>query len=156
MVGSNGTGKSTLLKIMAGELTPLEGSVRNEGDLFYVPQMFGNLDHLTVAECLTVDQKLDALQKITGGEVEERYFDLLNDDWEIEERCRQALEYWKLDSVSLYQKLEILSGGQKTRVFLAALQIHQPDIVLLDEPTNHLDLEARHLLYDWLHRPVQP
>ncbi|WP_100075127.1 ABC-F family ATP-binding cassette domain-containing protein [Chryseobacterium camelliae] len=152
LVGSNGTGKSTLLKIMAGELIPLEGSVRIEGNLFYVPQMFGNLDHLTVAECLTVDQKLDALQKITGGEVEQRYFDLLNDDWDIEERCRQALEYWKLDSVSLYQKLETLSGGQKTRVFLAGLQIHQPNTILLDEPTNHLDLEARHLLYDWLHK----
>ncbi|WP_295232696.1 ABC-F family ATP-binding cassette domain-containing protein [uncultured Chryseobacterium sp.] len=152
LVGSNGTGKSTLLKIMAGELTPLEGSVRNDGDLFYVPQMFGNLDHLTVAECLKIDQKLDALQKITAGEVEERYFELLNDDWEIEERCSQALEYWKLDSVSPYQRLETLSGGQKTRVFLAGLQIHQPDIVLLDEPTNHLDLEARHLLYDWLHK----
>ncbi|MDQ1097143.1 MULTISPECIES: ATP-binding cassette domain-containing protein [Chryseobacterium] len=99
---------------------------------------------------MTINLKLNALQKITEGEINELYFELLNDDWDIEERCKQALEYWKMDPISLHLKLKRLSGGQKAKVFLAGIQIHQPDIVLLDEPTNHLDPEARNILYNWL------
>ncbi|MDQ0782614.1 ABC-F family ATP-binding cassette domain-containing protein [Chryseobacterium sp. W4I1] len=152
LVGNNGTGKSTLLKLIAGEIKPLEGNITVKGDLYYVPQMFGNFDHCTIAECLKVDQKLNALQKITNGEVNEEYFEVLNDDWEIEERCQNALQYWKLDNVDLNQKLESLSGGQKTKVFLAGIQINGPEIILLDEPTNHLDLEGRNLLYDLIEK----
>ncbi|MEF9477463.1 ABC-F family ATP-binding cassette domain-containing protein [Chryseobacterium sp. 1B4] len=148
LVGNNGMGKSTLLKIIAGEIHPLSGNVSIQGDVFYVPQMFGNFNHFTIAECLKIDQKLHALEKITGGEVDEIYFETLNDDWDIEERCRHALELWGLGNFELTQKLEGLSGGQKTKVFLAGIQINQPDIIILDEPTNHLDMEGRKLLYD--------
>lgn len=148
LTGSNGMGKSTLLKIMAGEIQPPEGTVTVKGDLYYVPQMFGNFNDLTIAECLRIDQKLNALRKITEGEVDEEYFEILNDDWDIEERCQNALHYWKLDTLELDQKLERLSGGEKTKVFLAGIQINQPEIILLDEPTNHLDLNGRKLLYD--------
>ena len=148
LVGSNGMGKSTLLKIIAGEIQPLNGSINIQGDIFYVPQMFGNCNHLTIAECLKIDQKLNALQKITNGEVDEIYFEMLNDEWDIEERSHQALEHWGLENFELTQKLEGLSGGQKTKVFLAGIQINQPDIIIMDEPTNHLDLDGRKLLYD--------
>jgi len=150
LVGSNGMGKSTLLKIMAKEMEPLKGNINAEGELFYVPQMFGNFNELTIAQCLKIDKKLDVLQKIINGEVDEIYFETLNDDWDIEERCQQALQYWKLGNLDLNEKLENLSGGQKTKVFLAGIQINQPEIILLDEPTNHLDLEGRNLLYDFI------
>jgi ATPase subunit of ABC transporter with duplicated ATPase domains len=150
LVGSNGVGKSTLLKIIAGELLPLEGNVNIQGGIYYVPQLFGNLNHLTIAACLKIDKKLNALQKITNGEVNEEYFEILNDDWNIEERSLEALQYWKLESVDLNQTLESLSGGQKTKVFLAGIQINEPDVIVLDEPTNHLDLEGRKLLYDFI------
>lgn len=152
LVGSNGMGKSTLLKIIAKEIEPLEGYVNIQGEIFYVPQMFGNFNDFTIAECLKIDKKLNALQHITNGEVDEIYFETLNDDWDIEERCQQALQYWKLEGLNLNQKLESLSGGQKTKVFLAGIQINQPEIILLDEPTNHLDLEGRNLLYDFIER----
>lgn len=152
LVGSNGTGKSTLLKIIANEIEPLAGNVNIQSDIFYVPQMFGNFNDSTVAECLKIDKKLDALQKITDGEVDEIYFETLNDDWDIEERCQNALQYWKLEDLDLNQTLESLSGGQKTKVFLAGIQINQPEIILLDEPTNHLDLEGRNLLYDFIEK----
>jgi ATPase subunit of ABC transporter with duplicated ATPase domains len=148
LVGSNGMGKSTLLKIIAGEIQPLNGNINIQGNIFYVPQMFGNYNHLTIAECLKIDKKLQALQKITNGEVDEIYFETLNDDWDIEERCQHALEHWGLHNFELHQKLEGLSGGQKTKVFLAGIQINHPDIIILDEPTNHLDSEGRKLLYD--------
>ena len=152
LVGSNGMGKSTLLKIIASEIEPLTGNVNIQGDLFYVPQMFGNFNHLTVSECLKIDKKLDALQKITNGEVDEIYFETLNDDWDIEKRCQIALQYWKLEDLDLNQALESLSGGQKTKIFLAGIQINQPEIILLDEPTNHLDLESRNLLYNFIEK----
>lgn len=152
LAGNNGIGKSTLLKIIGQEILPLEGSVTVKGNLYYVPQMFGNFDHLTIAECLKIDEKLNALQKITSGEVDEKYFETLNDDWEVEDRCRSALHYWKLEDLELNQKLESLSGGQKTKVFLAGIQISQPDIIILDEPTNHLDGEARKLLYNFIEK----
>jgi len=152
LAGSNGIGKSTLLKIIGREIQPLEGSVTVRGDVYYVPQMFGNFDHLSVAECLKIDKKLNALQKIISGEVDEEYFEILNDDWDIEERCQNALSYWKLEDLELSQKLESLSGGQKTKVFLAGIQISQPDIIILDEPTNHLDLEGRNLLYSFIEK----
>lgn len=148
LVGSNGMGKSTLLKIISGEIQPSGGNVNIQGDIFYVPQMFGNCNHLTIAECLKIDQKLHALQKITNGEVDEIYFEILNEDWDIEERCQHALEHWGLGNFELTQKLEGLSGGQKTKVFLAGIQISGPDNIILDEPTNHLDMEGRKLLYD--------
>lgn len=148
LVGNNGMGKSTLLKIMAGEIQPLSGNTNIQGENFYVPQMFGNFNHCTIAECLKIDQKLDALHKITNGEIDEKYFEILNDDWEIEERCQNALQYWGLENFELTKKLSELSGGQKTKVFLAGIQINQPDIIVLDEPTNHLDGEGRKLLYD--------
>ena len=148
LVGSNGMGKSTLLKMIAHEIHPSNGDIIINGDIFYIPQMFGNYNHFTIAECLKIDQKLEALQKITNGEVEERYFEVLNDDWDIEERSQNALRYWGLEDFELTQKLEGLSGGQKTKVFLAGIQINQPEVVVLDEPTNHLDLEGRKLLYE--------
>lgn len=152
LVGSNGMGKSTLLKIIAGEIQPLSGTTNIQGDIFYVPQMFGNFNDLTIAQCLKIDQKLNALQKITSGHADEIYFGILNDDWDIEERCQNALEHWGLEHFQLNQTLEGLSGGQKTKVFLAGIQINRPDIVILDEPTNHLDLQGRKLLYDLIQR----
>lgn len=148
LVGNNGMGKSTLLKIIAGEIHPLSGNISLQGEVFYVPQMFGNFNHFTIAECLKIDKKLHALEKITSGEVDEIYFETLNDDWDIEERCRHALELWGLGDFKLTRKLEGLSGGQKTKVFLAGIQINQPEMIILDEPTNHLDREGRKLLYD--------
>lgn len=148
LVGNNGMGKSTLLKLIADEIQPLNGNINVHGEIFYVPQMFGNFNHLTIAESLKIDHKLNALHHITSGEVEERYFETLNDDWDIEERSQAALQYWGLEDFELTQKLDELSGGQKTKVFLAGIQINRPDIIILDEPTNHLDLEGRQLLYE--------
>jgi len=99
---------------------------------------------------LRIEDKLHALHEILNGHTTEENFNLLNDDWTIEERCHKALQYWKLDNLDLSQKMDALSGGQKTKVFLAGISIHQPELILLDEPSNHLDITSRQLLYDFV------
>ncbi|WP_207533266.1 ABC-F family ATP-binding cassette domain-containing protein [Desertivirga arenae] len=150
LIGNNGSGKSTLLKIIAGELTPYTGQLKADAVPYYVPQIFGQFDHLTVAEALKIDTKLIALKEIISGNATEENFYKLDDDWTIEERCQDALSYWQLNDIDVGQRLESLSGGQKTKVFLAGIRIHQSDFVLLDEPSNHLDLQARQLLYEFI------
>ena len=150
LIGNNGVGKSTLLKIIAGELQPTYGQIIVETEPYYVPQIFGQFNHLNIAQALLIEDKLNALKEILNGNTSEENFNLLNDDWTIEDRCKEALNYWQLDDLDLSQKMETLSGGQKTKVFLAGISIHQSELVLLDEPSNHLDVSGRQLLYDFI------
>ncbi|MDR1984080.1 MAG: ATP-binding cassette domain-containing protein, partial [Prevotellaceae bacterium] len=150
LIGNNGAGKTTLLQIIADLKQPSEGTVSREAAPYYVPQIFGQYNHLTIAEALQIADKLHALKEILDGKVTEANLALLNDDWNIEERCREALDDWKLDAPDLQQKMDTLSGGEKTKVFLAGIAVHRPEFVMLDEPTNHLDTAGRQLLYDFI------
>lgn len=150
LIGNNGTGKSSLLRIIAGELLPSDGQLKVDTQPYYIPQIFGQYNHLTVAQALGVDRKLNALHEILHGDVSEKNYALLNDDWTIEERCNEAIHKWQLTGLRLSQKMGTLSGGQKTKIFLAGISIHQPALVLLDEPSNHLDLSGRERLYDFI------
>jgi ATPase subunit of ABC transporter with duplicated ATPase domains len=150
LIGANGVGKSTLMKLITGALKPTSGTLFTKSKPYYIPQIFGQFNHLTIAESLQVDLKLQALEQIINGDVSEKNYDILNEDWDIEERCREALHYWQLDNQDLSQPLNSLSGGQKTKLFLAGITIHQPELVLLDEPSNHLDLQGRKLLYHFI------
>ena len=150
LVGNNGAGKSTLLQILAGNLIPSSGSVDTLAKPYYIPQLFGQFNACTVAQALGIQDKLKALSEILNGEVTEDNLTALNDDWTIEERCMEALAHWRLDGIELTQKLSTLSGGQKTKVFLAGITIHSPEVILLDEPSNHLDVEGRQLLYEFI------
>lgn len=150
LVGNNGIGKSTLLKIIAGQLTAQSGHIVCDSEPYYIPQQFGQYDHLTVTQALNIDNKLAALRAILNGEVTDAVLAALNDDWTIEERSLQALASWQLEEISLEQPLSSLSGGQKTRVFLAGIAIHQPSLILMDEPTNHMDDTGRDQLYRFI------
>ncbi len=150
LIGNNGAGKSTLLHILAGIVQPSAGSVKRDSLPYYVPQIFGQYNELTIAQALRVADKLQALREILDGKVTEENLSILNDDWTIEERCAEALAHWQLDGVDLTQQMGTLSGGQKTKVFLAGIGIHEPEIVLLDEPSNHLDMQSRAILYDYI------
>jgi ATPase subunit of ABC transporter with duplicated ATPase domains len=150
LIGNNGTGKSTLLKILSGCLQPSQGAVKTETAPYFVPQIFGQFNEYTIARALKAEDKLNALTGILNGDVSEMNMTVLDDDWNIEERCKEALAYWGLEELDLDRKIDTLSGGQKTKVFLAGIRIHKPEVVLLDEPTNHLDTVSRNLLYDYI------
>ncbi len=150
LIGHNGVGKSTLLKILAGNLQLSLGLVKAEAAPYYVPQMFGQYVNYTLAEALGLKEKIRALYEILNGHVSDANLSLLDDDWTIEERCATALASWGLNGLDLNQKMDSLSGGQQMKVFLAGILIHKPKIVLLDEPSNHLDFEGRAMLYDYI------
>ena len=86
LTGNNGCGKSTLMRIIAGDLSATTGTVSHPEHLYYVPQHFGQYDDRTIAQALRIDGKLEALHAILNGDVSERHFTTLNDDWNIEER----------------------------------------------------------------------
>ena len=152
LVGNNGCGKSTLLQIIAGQLSPSSGVIVRPDDLYYIPQHFGQYDSLTIAQALQIERKQQALHAILAGDVSNENFTILNDDWNIEERSIAALDLWGLGQFTLSYPMNLLSGGEKTRVFLAGMDIHHPSVILMDEPTNHLDSSGRQRLYDWIEK----
>lgn len=151
IVGDNGTGKSTLLQLIARKTVPKRGTVHTDSTPYYIPQQI-TCKRSSIGALLGVAEKLEALATISDGCVDPAYFDILADDWDMEYRCRMALDYWGLSSVDLYSDTASLSGGEKTKVMLAALLVHQPNIILLDEPTNHMDLAGRKKLYDYIQK----
>ncbi|NDV84045.1 ribosomal protection-like ABC-F family protein [Bacteroides sp. 51] len=149
IVGNNGVGKSTILKLLAGELSPSEGSITSSSQPYYIPQHTGLL-HQTVAEVLQISDKLKAMEAIIQGSVSQADYDTLADDWTIESRYESALAYWQLSHIKPDTPIDDLSGGEKTKVFLSGLLIHTPEFILLDEPSNHLDAASRELLYQYI------
>lgn len=150
LIGANGTGKSTLLRLVAGELTPAAGSITTSGAVGYLPQQLTLRTHLTLAELLGVRTRLDALRAIESGDADPRHFDALADDWDVEARTRAVLDSTGLRGIGLDRPVGTLSGGETVLAALAGLRLDGAGVVLLDEPTNNLDRPARHRLYDTL------
>lgn len=149
LIGNNGAGKSTFLRILAGELTPSSGTIKTGMLPYYVPQQI-NLHAQTIADALQVAEKIKALNAIYAGSSAQLHYDMLNEDWEVENRTLLALKNWGLGNMELNSPVSFLSGGEKTKVLLAGLTLHKPDIILLDEPTNHLDSSTRKRLYEFI------
>jgi ATP-binding cassette subfamily F protein uup len=160
LVGENGTGKSTLLKILTGQIKSDSGVVSmREGIKFgYLTQQPNVADILTVKEIL-FDDKNKVAQAVR------EYEDCLHHPEVSAERMQRALEKmeelnaWDYDAkvqeitgrlgiTDLDQKFGELSGGQRKRIFLAQMLLTEPDLIIMDEPTNHLDLEA----IEWLEK----
>lgn len=148
LIGDNGTGKTTLLSIIFGEIQPDEGTVVREGSLAYFPQDFSIYNNKTVAEVLSVKEKLLSLEKILAGNSTDADYEILNDEWDLKERVAEIFSEAKLEGIDLERKFDTLSGGEKSRLLFASLLLYKPDFALLDEPTNHLDYESRNILYN--------
>lgn len=135
IVGKNGDGKSTLLRLLAGKMQPDSGRVTKRGGL-----TFGMLDQRN---------PLDDNATVREAALENRE----DYEWAADQRSREIVEAL-LGGINLEAKVGTLSGGQRRRADLARLLLHDWDILALDEPTNHLDVVtihwlAEHLLHRW-------
>ncbi|MDM9384205.1 ABC-F family ATP-binding cassette domain-containing protein [Chlorogloeopsis sp. ULAP01] len=120
LVGSNGTGKSTLLRIIAGQVCPNFGSIKRNGVIYYLPQIS------TIKEQIKANTVLELLSSIS------------EEWWQIEEILHTRFT----TNIDLSLPIANLSGGELTKLFLAIGLFQQPNLLLLDEPTNHMDLAA--------------
>ncbi|MDF4252434.1 ABC-F family ATP-binding cassette domain-containing protein [Streptomyces sp. WMMB303] len=148
LIGLNGTGKSTLLRLLAGELRPDAGSVTVRGEVGYLPQNLTLDTSLRVDEALGVARTRAALHAIEAGDVSEEQFTAVGDDWDVEERARVTLDHLGLSHIGLDHTIGEMSGGESVLLRLAALLLARPDVLLLDEPTNNLDRTARRRLHE--------
>jgi ATPase subunit of ABC transporter with duplicated ATPase domains len=148
LIGSNGTGKTTLLRIIAGELVPSAGSVTVTGHLGYLPQHLILDAGAGVAGLLGIESQVSALRAIESGDADPAHFDALADDWDVEARARAALDRVGLTDIELDRPVGSLSGGETVLVALTGLALAGDEVVLLDEPTNNLDRASRSLLYE--------
>ena len=147
LVGRNGVGKSTLLRILAGELAPTSGSFSGPESVGYLPQQLVLDAQRTVADVLGIELTVAALSRIDAGAGESSDFELVADRWDIEERSHAALSDFGLSGVGFDKTIGTLSGGQVILLALASLFLAAPEVLILDEPTNNLDRHARSLLY---------
>jgi ATPase subunit of ABC transporter with duplicated ATPase domains len=148
LVGANGVGKSTLLRLLAGDLRPSRGSVSVGGTLACLPQNITLDTALRVDQALGIAERRAALRAIESGDVGEEHFETVGDDWDVEERAVATLGSLGLGDVGLDRAVGEMSGGETVLLRLAALLLARPDVLLLDEPTNNLDLPARRRLYE--------
>lgn len=136
LVGDNGSGKSTLLRLIAGELTPTAGRVAVAGDVAYLPQTLTLDVDAPIADVLGVGAKLTALRAIEAGSTSERHFEILAEDWDVEDRAGDALRAIGLDTTHLDRTVGQVSGGEAMLLAVSALRLQRASITLLDEPTN--------------------
>jgi ATPase subunit of ABC transporter with duplicated ATPase domains len=145
LVGRNGAGKSTLVRLVTGRLQPTSGTITTSGPVDVLPQRLRTGADDTVADLLGIGDALTALRAILGGDPSPAHFDVLGDDWDVEERAAAAVDPLGLD---LDRPVGTLSGGQAVLVAVAGIRLRGLPIAFLDEPTNNLDRRARSMLLD--------
>ncbi len=130
IVGANGTGKTTLLRTLLGQLQPLTGSVRHGANvrIGYLSQIHSELDpdQTALDAVLAVDRNL------------------------LPERARGLLGSLLLSGDDVFKTIHQLSGGQRARVILARLMVLKSNVLMLDEPTNHLDIPSTEIMQETL------
>ncbi|WGM39861.1 ABC-F family ATP-binding cassette domain-containing protein [Caulobacter sp. NIBR1757] len=150
LVGRNGVGKTTLLRLIAGEAPPRAGTISIDGRLAVLRQALQPDPAASLAGLLGVEEALARLARIESGAGSEA--DFAEADWSLPARLDQALAEVGLAGLAPDRPAVSLSGGQATRAALAAVLLAEPDVILLDEPTNNLDAGARALVADVLRR----
>ncbi|MGW5382832.1 ABC-F family ATP-binding cassette domain-containing protein [Nocardia sp. NPDC003963] len=153
LVGANGAGKSTVLRLIARDLVPARGSITVTGELGYLRQDLGLAAGHRVDEVLGIDEIRKALHRIESGGGTDTDFEVVGTHWDIEERAvallgRLGLGYLTGTVRQLDRRLDTLSGGETVLLGLVAQLLAEPDVLLLDEPTNNLDRAARTRLYE--------
>jgi ATP-binding cassette subfamily F protein 3 len=153
VVGDNGVGKTTLLRIIGRKLLEYDGKCRTNGKVGYLPQSFEMFPDRTALEHLILESQHPDLIELLNIKKSLNY-----DGWEDDFTAYGGYQFMsifhklKLPSFNLNRRFQSLSGGEKVKIHLATLSILQPHILLLDEPTNHLDDKGLCWLEEFLKR----
>ncbi|QEH81085.1 ABC-F family ATP-binding cassette domain-containing protein [Sphingomonas sp. C8-2] len=147
LVGRNGIGKSTLLRLIAGELAPRAGRIAINGTIGVMRQIVDVAPDETIADLFGVRDALALLARAEAGTA--TLDELAEADWTLGARMLAALGAVGLDA-GPEAPLAALSGGQRSRAAIAAAVFAEPDFLLLDEPTNNLDRAGRAAVHDLL------
>lgn len=168
LIGSNGCGKSTTLRIIMGLETSDSGSVsiRKESKIGYLTQIppeekdsviARNVYLRGVSELLDLENKINTfIENMTSNEKDIKIFDKLQEEFRIKggynlkERIEKIRSGFKISDELLDREYNKLSGGEKTLINLASIVLSNPDILLLDEPTNHLDIDTLEWFEEYL------
>ena len=174
LIGQNGSGKSTILKIISGQETIDNGAIniRKGSTIGMLNQIYENEDTdilvkdflyesfseilqiekqlRNLEEKMTYEQNIDLLETVINkyGKLQEKYQTM--GGYEIQEKFSKICSKFNLGEKILSQNYNYLSGGEKTKINLAKLLLKNPDILLLDEPTNHLDFESLNFLEEFV------
>ncbi len=167
IIGANGAGKSTFLKILSGELDSTTGevSIPENIRMSVLKQDHFAYDEYTVLDTIIMgNKKLYDIMKekdavymkenfsdedgIRAAELEAEFAEM--DGWESESNASRLVQGLGLDESVLYRQMSSLTGNEKVKILLAQALFGNPDIILLDEPTNHLDIQAIEWLEDFI------
>ena len=160
LIGDNGCGKTTLMRLILGDLTPDSGSLAAPERMAYLPQDLGLDREQTLAELCGITEILWALQAVESGEYSPELYETIGDNWDVEERTLAALATYGFTPAALIDRdnpeavralfarsMRSFSGGEAVIAALASLMISDPEFILLDEPTNNLDSSAKAQLF---------
>ena len=160
LIGDNGCGKTTLMRLILGDLTPSSGSLAAPARMAYLPQDMGLDREQTLAELCGIAEILRALQAVESGEYSPELYETIGDNWDVEERTLAALATYGFTPATLVNRdnpqavralfarnMSSFSGGEAVIAALASLMISDPEFILLDEPTNNLDSSAKAQLF---------
>ena len=160
LIGDNGCGKTTLMRLILGDLTPDSGSLAVQERMAYLPQDLGLDREQTLAELCGISEILRALQAVESGEYSPELYDPIGDNWDVEERTLAALAIYGFTPATLVDRdspeavralfarsMLSFSGGEAVIAALASLMVSDPEFILLDEPTNNLDSAAKAQLF---------
>ena len=160
LIGDNGCGKTTLMRLILGDLTPDSGSVVAPERMAHLPQDLGLGSDQTLAELCGISEILRALQAVESGEYSPELYEMIGDNWDVEERILAALATYGFTPAALVDRdnpeairalftrdMRGFSGGEAVIAALASLMVSDPEFILLDEPTNNLDSAAKAQLF---------
>ena len=160
LIGDNGCGKTTLMRLILGDLTPDSGSLAVPEQMAYLPQDLGLGREQTLAELCGIAETLQALQAVESGEYSPELYEVIGDNWDVEERTLATLATYGFTPATLVDRdnpeairalftrdMRSFSGGEAVIAALASLMVSDPEFILLDEPTNNLDSSAKAQLF---------
>ncbi|MEG5547225.1 ABC-F family ATP-binding cassette domain-containing protein [Enterobacter asburiae] len=152
LVGRNGSGKTRLLRLLAGLDEPASGHIERFGSHAWVAQQHLISPQTTLAELLGYDAIFAARKRIDSGDYQPDDLDMLDGHWDVAERLSEAFINAQLPPFDPDKPAAELSGGERIRALLCGAFTAEANFMLLDEPTNHLDRQGRAWFYDQLNR----